>query len=660
MNIEEQIKNLTDKLIEYSEKYYTFDSPEISDFEYDKLSRELSQLEQEYPQYALPYSPIHRVGGQVLKGFNEVVHEVEMESLQDAFSYEELEAFDNRVKTIFPDAEYVTELKIDGLSVSLTYEDGILVRGATRGNGQVGEDVTANIKTIRSIPLKLLTPVKKLIVRGEVFMPRDAFEKLNEQREIKGEALFANPRNAAAGSLRQLDSAVTASRQLDIFIFNLQKNEEKTFDTHSQTLDYLKSLGFSVSPYYNCYKTIKEAFDEIQRLGSMRGSLPFDIDGAVIKTNALSMREKLGKTTKFPKWAIAYKYPPEQKQTKLLDIQVNVGRTGVLTPLAILEPVICAGSTISKATLHNKDFITERNVYIGDTVIIQKAGDIIPEVVKCIIEKRPENAKKFEMPKDCPVCGEPVVTDEGSPVIRCINSECPAQLLKNIIHFAERDAMDIEGLGESIVARFVDEKLITSAADLYRLGKESIAELERFGEKSAENLLSSIENSKKQNLNNLIYALGIRQVGQKAAKILAARFGTLDALIEANEEELTQIDEIGPVTAEYIREYFSNEKNLHFIGELKSVGVNTGYKSELVDNRFEGLTFVLTGTLPTFTRDDASAIIEKFGGKVSSSVSKKTSYVLAGTEAGSKLTKAENLGVKIIDEAEFLRMAEML
>lgn len=659
MDIKKKIKALTDKLLEYSEKYYTYDSPEITDFEYDRLSRELSELEKQYPMYALPYSPTQRVGGQILQGFEEVVHEVEMESLQDAFSYEELEAFDKRVKNVFPDAEYVTELKIDGLSVSLTYENGILTRAATRGDGKIGENVTANIKTIASVPLKLSCPVKKLIVRGEVYMPRKAFEKLNEQRDMEGEQPFANPRNAAAGSLRQLDSSVTASRNLDIFIFNLQKCEDKNFSTHSETLDFLKTLGFRVSPYYNRFKTIHDAFEEISRLGQLRDTLSFDTDGAVIKTNDLLMREKLGKTTKFPKWAIAYKYPPEQKETEILGIQVNVGRTGVLTPLAVLNPVFCAGSTISKATLHNKDFIAERDIRIGDTVIIQKAGDIIPEVVKTIKEKRPSSTKKFEMPSVCPACGEQVVPDEDSPVLRCINSECPAQLLKNIIHFAERDAMNIDGLGEGIISRFSEEGLISSAADLYRLKKVDISNLERFGEKSADNLLVSIENSKKQNLNNLIYALGIRQVGQKASKILAARFGTIDALIAATKEELTVIEDIGPVTAGYIREYFSNKKNLHFIFRLKEEGINTNYKSDLKDNRFEGLTFVLTGTLSGFTRDEASSVIESFGGKVSSSVSRKTSFVIAGAEAGSKLTKAENLGVKIIDEAEFSRMIQI-
>lgn len=659
MDIKKKIKALTDKLLEYSEKYYTYDSPEITDFEYDRLSRELSELEKQYPMYALPYSPTQRVGGQILQGFEEVVHEVEMESLQDAFSYEELEAFDKRVKNVFPDAEYVTELKIDGLSVSLTYENGILTRAATRGDGKIGENVTANIKTIASVPLKLSCPVKKLIVRGEVYMPRKAFEKLNEQRDMEGEQPFANPRNAAAGSLRQLDSSVTASRNLDIFIFNLQKCEDKNFSTHSETLDFLKTLGFRVSPYYNRFKTIHDAFEEISRLGQLRDTLSFDTDGAVIKTNDLLMREKLGKTTKFPKWAIAYKYPPEQKETEILGIQVNVGRTGVLTPLAVLKPVFCAGSTISKATLHNKDFIAERDIRIGDTVIIQKAGDIIPEVVKTIKEKRPSSTKKFEMPSVCPACGEQVVPDEDSPVLRCINSECPAQLLKNIIHFAERDAMNIDGLGEGIISRFSEEGLISSAADLYRLKKADISNLERFGEKSADNLLVSIENSKKQNLNNLIYALGIRQVGQKASKILAARFGTIDALIAATKEELTVIEDIGPVTAGYIREYFSNKKNLHFIFRLKEEGINTNYKSDLKDNRFEGLTFVLTGTLSGFTRDEASSVIESFGGKVSSSVSRKTSFVIAGAEAGSKLTKAENLGVKIIDEAEFSRMIQI-
>lgn len=658
MDVLQKIKELTKQLNHYAYQYYTQDISEISDFEYDKLNRELIQLEEQYPQYKQPDSPSLRVGGQILKEFPPVTHEIQMESLQDAFSYEELQSFDDRIKKTFPEAEYAVELKIDGLSVSLTYIDGIFTQGATRGNGITGEDVTNNLKTVRSIPLKLSTPVKKLIVRGEVYMPKATFERLNRERELQEQPLFANPRNAAAGSLRQLDSTIAAQRGLDILIFNLQSIEGEQLNTHTQTLEYLKQQGFKVSPYYHTYKNIKDVWEEIKRLGDLREEYPFGIDGAVVKINDLDMRKKIGQTVKFPKWAIAYKYPPEQKKTKVLDIRINVGRTGVLTPLAILEPVRCAGSTISKATLHNRDFIAQKDIRVGDTVLIQKAGDIIPEVVQIIQCERPAEAKPFRMPETCPVCGSHVIADEDDAFIRCINTECPAQLLKNIIHYAERDAMDIDGLGDSIVERFLTEKLISSPADLYQLQQSDIENMERFGQKSAQNLLQAIEKSKSRNLDRLIYALGIREVGQKAAKILANRFGSMDALMATDEQTLTQIDEIGPITAKYIIKYFEEQKNRAFIDELKSYGINMNYTSAVTDSQLAGLTFVLTGTLPTYTRDEAKRIIESHGGKVSGSVSKKTSFVLAGEDAGSKLEKARALDVKIIDEKELLNMIQ--
>jgi len=574
MDVKKRIDELTELLNHYAFKYYTQDISEISDHEYDMLSRELVSLENENPELKRPDSPSYRVGGAVLKEFDEVRHTVKMDSLQDAFSYEELVEFDSRIKKEFPSAEYDAELKIDGLSVSLLYENGVFVQGATRGDGVVGEDVTENLRTVKSIPLKIPTDVPRLIVRGEVYMSKSTFERLNAERELEGEPLFANPRNAAAGSLRQLDSRITAKRSLDIFIFNLQLCEGKEFSSHSEALDFLKSLGFPVSPYYNRFSDIESAWNEIVRLGEMRGELPFGIDGAVLKVNDLSMRERLGNTVKVPKWAIAYKYPPEQKETVIKDIRINVGRTGVLTPLAILEPVRCDGSMIGKATLHNRDFIAEKDIRIGDSVMIRKAGDIIPEVVSVVFEKRTGKEAVFEMPEVCPVCGSRVFSDPDDAFVRCINGDCPAQLLKNVIHFAERDAMDIDGMGKSVAERLLEEKLIGSVADLYSVTAESLSALDRFGEKSAQNLVNAIADSKTRGLDRVIYALGIRQVGQKAAKLLATRFGSMAALMEASAEELTAVNEIGPIIAENIREYFSNEKNLHLISELERSGVN--------------------------------------------------------------------------------------
>lgn len=650
--MEEKIKELTDKLNYYSKKYHEDDNPEISDYDYDMMLRELVKLEEEYPQFKQLDSPTLRVGGEPLKGFEQVNHRVQLQSLQDAFSYEEILAFDKRVRKDFPDVEYVVELKIDGLSVSLEYENGIFIRGATRGDGFVGENVTENLRTIKTIPLSLNKKIPRLVVRGEVYMPRESFIKLNEDRELNELPLFANPRNAAAGSLRQLDSKITAGRNLSIFIFNLQEAEGFSPQTHSESLQKLSELGFKVSPYYNVYNNIEDVFKEVQRLKELRDSLPFDIDGAAIKVNSFTQREELGSTTKVPKWSIAYKYPPETQTTKILEIQVNVGRTGVLTPLAVLEPVTVSGSVVGKATLHNKDIVAQKDIREGDTVTIQKAGDIIPEVVEVDFSKRPENSVPFRMPDSCPACGEKVFPDEDSPFIRCINSECPAQLVKNIIHYVSKDAMDIDGVGRAQIERFINEGLIHSAADLYKIKKEDIAVLERFGEKSADNIIKSIKESKNRNADRLIYALGIRGVGQKAGKILAEKFRNIENLRNATVEELVTIDEIGPVTALYITEYFQNKKNIEFLNELVEIGVNTEYQSKIKNNKFSGLTFVLTGTLKNYSRDEMTSLIEEFGGKVSSSVSKKTSYVVAGEKSGSKEEKAKSLGVKIISEEE--------
>ncbi len=656
MDAEKRIQELTKKLNLYAHKYYTEDVSLISDFEYDRLNRELVELEEQYPQFRQPDSPTHRVGGEILKGFSPVRHEVKMESLQDAFSHEEILAFGTRVKEKFPDARFVVELKIDGLSVSLTYEDGVLVRGATRGDGIVGEDITANIRTIRSVPLRIDEP-GHLVVRGEVYMPHKEMERLNAEREEKGETPFANPRNAAAGSLRQLDSRITAARGLDLFLFNLQSSE-KSFDSHVKTLAWLHALGFPVSPCDNCYDTIEDAWNEVLRLGELRPTLPFDIDGAVIKVDNLSQRIALGSTVKCPKWAIAYKYPPEQKKTRVLDIRVQVSRAGVLTPLAILEPVVCAGSTIGKATLHNRDFIAQKDVRVGDNVMIRKAGDVIPEVVEVVKEDRPADSVPFSMPTVCPVCGCAVTEDPDDPFVRCVNSDCPAQLVRNILHYAERDAMDIDGLGDNIVERFVSLGMIASAADLYGLKPQDLADLDGFGEKSAENLCNAIRDSRTRNLDRLIYALGIRGVGVKAGKILASRFGTLEQLEQADFDTLCAVDEVGPVTAEAILAYFSTEKNRRFLNRLREAGVNMTYQSDRADDRFAGMTFVLTGTLSGYTREEASTLIERFGGKTSGSVSKKTTYVLAGEDAGSKLTKAQALGIPVLDEETFRTMIE--
>ena len=651
-----ELKQLKKELNEHSRRYYVEDAPSISDYEYDTLMRKLKAIEAEHPELITQDSPTQRVGGEVLSAFESVTHEFVMDSLQDVFSKEELCGFDDRVKKVFPDAEYAVELKIDGLSVSVEYENGILKRGVTRGDGITGEDVTSNIKTIKSLPLKLENAPSRLIVRGEVYMSRETFARLNKERELRGESLLANPRNAAAGSLRQLDPKLCAERSLDIIIFNIQFAEGIEFKTHSESLDWLKTIGFRTSPYYKTFASVDDAFDEVLRLGNMRDELPFQIDGAVLKVNRIDMRAELGRTAKFPKWAAAYKYPPEQKETKLLNIVLQVGRTGVLTPNAVLEPVHISGVTVSRATLHNRDFIRERGIMIGDTVIVQKAGDIIPEVVGVVKEKRPNDAYEFVMPDNCPVCGAAVYSDESEAAVRCINSECPAQRIRNIIHFASRDAMDIEGLGPAVVEQLVERELIKDAADLYSLDVASIAEIERMGEKSATNLINAIEKTKENDLSRLLFALGIRHVGQKAGKSLAEHFGSLDLIMSASEDEIKSVYDVGDVMAKSIIKWFSLDDSKAFIGKLKTAGVNMEFKGEKRGVAFAGKTFVLTGALTKFTRSEAEEKIEQLGGKASSSVSKKTSFVVAGENAGSKLTKANDLGITVLSEDEFLDM----
>lgn len=651
--MKERMERLTKEIEQHSYNYYVLDNPTITDFEYDRLIHELMELEKEYPQFKANNSPTERVGGKVLEGFETVTHSVPMESLNDAFSKEEIEDFDKSVRKSVDNPNYVVEMKIDGLSVSLEYIDGEFVRGSTRGDGTVGEDVTQNLKTVKAIPLRLTEKLPYLEVRGEVYMPVSSFVALNNKREENDEPLFANPRNAAAGSLRQLNSAITAERNLSIFVFNIQQIQGKELYSHTESLDYLKQLGFKVSPRYNVFSNIEDAYAEILNIGEMRGELGFDIDGAVIKINDFSTRTKLGSTAKAPRWAVAYKYPAEQKQTKLLDITIQVGRTGVLTPTAELEPVRIAGSTVSRATLHNIDNITSKDIRIGDTVIIQKAGDIIPEVVEVVKEKRSGEESVYTMPEKCPVCGTKVVREADEAATRCVNPECPAQKIRNIIHFASKDAMDIDGLGPAIIEQLAEQKLVNSPADLYYLRYEDLVEIERMGVKSANNLIKAIENSKNAGLDRVIFALGIRNIGSKAGKILAEKYGDIDSLSDATEEELTKIEDIGPIMAKSITNFFSSTGAIDIIQKLRFAGVDLTYTKKSTDNRFEGMTFVLTGTLPTYSRDEASEIIENFGGKTSSSVSKNTTYVLAGEKAGSKLAKAEQLGVKIIDEAEF-------
>ena len=656
----ERIKELRKTLTYHAKRYYVFDDPEISDFEYDRLYAELVRLEEENPQYFDPTSPTCRVGGAPLDKFEKVTHSVQMNSLSDVFDYEEIRDFVERMAGIVEKPVFSVEPKIDGLSVALTYENGILVNGATRGDGTVGEDVTQNIKTINSIPLSIDKPLS-FCLRGEVYMPRKVFYALNEEREKNGQQLLANPRNAAAGSLRQLDPKICADRKLDIFVFNLQSGDVfgdgSTPISHTHTLDTINELGFTVLKDRVKVSSYDEIIAHIEHLGAMRDDLPYDIDGVVIKIDTLSDRVKIGEGTNTPKWAVAYKFPPEEKQTKLTDITIAVGRTGVLTPTAVLEPVRLAGTSVSRATLHNLDFIRERDIKLFDTVTVRKAGDIIPEVLCAHPEKRDGTQVEFFMPTHCPSCNEPVVRDDNDgAAIRCVNPSCPAQLSRSIEHFASKGAMNIDGLGPQIVNALLDNSLIKDYADLYLLTVENVSKIERMGKKSAQNLINSIENSKNAGLERLVYALGIRNIGEVAAEALAGRYKTLENLIKATKEELCEIQDFGEITADCVIDFFSNEHNIALCQKLIDLGLNTNSTFVALDNRFEGLTFVLTGTLPTMSREVASGMIKDRGGKVSGSVSGKTSYVLAGEDAGSKLVKAKSLGINIIDEEEFLKM----
>ena len=658
--IEKRIKELREKTEYYAKKYYDDDAPEISDFEYDMMMLELRNLESENPEFISKDSLTQKVGGTVKEGFNKVTHIVPLQSLQDVFDFESINAFDEKVKAIADEnnvnLKYVVETKIDGLSVALEYKKGKFVRGATRGNGLVGEDITENLKTIKNIPMELKEKVD-IIVRGEVFIGSKEFEKLNEQRALEDEPLFANARNAAAGSLRQLDSTITAKRPLDIFIFNVQKSDDIKFTSHYESLLYLEKLGFNVNPVKILCENLEDVFSAINKIGEERPDLSFGIDGAVVKVDDLELRKILGQTAKVPKWAIAYKYPPEKKETIVKDIICQVGRTGAITPLAILEPVVVAGSTISKTTLHNEDIIKEKDIRIGDHVYIQKAGDVIPEVVGVLKEKRTGKEKIFEMPKTCPICGGEVVREFGEAVSRCIGIECPARTLRNITHFASREAMNIDGLGEAIIEQLLDKKLIENIADIYYLKFEDISSLKKDGKKFAQNLIDSINKSKNNDLDRLICGLGIRNVGSKLAKVLAKRFKSMDNLMNASIINLNSIEEVGEIIANNIYEFFAQDQTIDLINKLKEANVNMQYlKEDFNDERFYGQTFVLTGTLEKYTRDEASEIIESFGGKTSGSVSKKTTYVLAGEDAGSKLRKANELGVKVITEDEFEEM----
>lgn len=651
--IEKKIEELRKTLRYHSDRYYNDDAPEIEDYEYDMMMRELKELEEKYPEYDAPDSPTKKVGGVADNSFESVTHSVRMESLQDAFSKDELREFSNRVEDTVSNVNYVVEPKIDGLSVSLEYRDGVFLRGSTRGNGDVGEDVSGNLRVIHNIPLKLNKSIPYIEVRGEVYMPKKSFERVVDRQIINGEKPFKNPRNAAAGSLRQKDSSVTASRGLDIFVFNIQQIEGVELSSHKESLDFIKELGFNTIPTYKKVDNIEDAIAEIDRIGEARGSLEYDIDGAVIKVDDFSQRDILGSTAKYPKWAIAFKYPPEEKQTKLLDIEIAVGRTGVLTPTAILESVHLAGTTVSRATLHNQDFINEKGIAIGDVVTVRKAGDIIPEVL-CVNEHNSNSVFKF--PAVCPSCGEKVYRDEDEAAIRCINPECPAQLLRNLIHFCSRDAMDIEGLGPAIIETFVNEGMIAKTYDIYNLDFNKILSLEGFKETSANNIINSVNNSKNNDLSKLIFALGIRHIGAKAGKLLADHFKDIDLVMNASVDDILQIDGFGKIMAESVVEFFSSDSTKELIAKLKEAGVNMKSTNVVEDTRFSGMTFVLTGTLPTLKRAEASKIIESFGGKTSSSVSKKTTYVLAGEEAGSKLDKANKLGVQVISEEEFKEM----
>ena len=661
----EEAKKKIDELVErtsyYAKKYYEEDNPEISDFEYDMLMLELRELEKQYPEYIKKESYTQHVGGNVKKGFNKVEHEVPLLSMQDIFSIDEIDEYLKKIKkqaneNSIKNQDFVVETKIDGLTASLEYVDGKFTRGATRGNGIIGEDVTENLKTIKTLP-QILTEKVTLTVRGEVFISNKDFQKMNEEREEKGEEIFANARNAAAGSLRQLDSSITKNRPLNIYVYNIQKIEGKEITSHDETLKYLQKLGFVVNPIKIKCKTIEDVNNAINEIKDKRNKLEFGIDGAVIKVDDLKFREILGSTAKNPRWQIAYKYPPEQKNTKLKDIICNVGRTGVITPLAILEPIEVAGSTISKTTLHNEDFIKEKDIKIGDTVIIQKAGDVIPEIVKVVKEERTGKEQDFKMPEKCPVCGAKTVREEGEVAVRCTGIECPAKLYKNLVHFVSREAMNIEGLGENIIEQLMNRKLINNIADIYNLTFEDISSLKKNGIKFTNNLINAIEKSKENDLDKLINSLGIMHIGGKASKVLAKEFKTLDNLSVAKYEELARIEDIGDIMAKSVVNFFSQEQTKDLIKKLKQAGVNMEAKNlNPIDNKLEGKTFVLTGSLENFTREEAGNVIEKLGGKISSSVSKKTSYLIAGEDSGSKLEKAKSLGITILSEEEFLEM----
>lgn len=645
------------RLIEkHNYSYYVLDNPSISDYEYDQLLHELIDLEAQYPQLALENSPTRRIGGAALNSFAPVRHEVQMGSLQDVFDFSELEAFDSRVREHVDKPVYIVEPKIDGLSVSLEYQNGAFVRGSTRGDGITGEDVSENLKTVRSIPMTLQSsnPPVFLEVRGEVYMPRSSFEKVVARQLENEEEPFKNPRNAAAGSLRQKDSRVTASRGLDIFVFNIQQIDGETLSGHRQSLEYLKSLGFKVIPSFKPFEKIDDAIAEIKAIGEKRYDYPFDIDGAVVKVDSFADRRLLGATAKFPRWAVAFKYPPEEKKTKLLEIAVQVGRTGALTPTAVFEPITLAGTTVSRAVLHNQDFIDEKGISIGDVVVVRKAGDIIPEVVA--VAEHQQGAPVYRIPETCPSCGSRAEREEGEAALRCVNLACPAQIARNLVHFASRDAMDIDGLGPAVVHQLLDAGLIQSPADLYTLMLEQLSDLERMGEKSAQNLLDALEKSKSRGLSRLVYALGIRGIGQKASQLLARRFQTMDGILAASAEEIAQIDGYGSIMAQSAADFFQLEQNRRLIDRLRTLGLSMQCEDAPMGDSLAGRTFVLTGTLPTLSRSEAKEKIEAAGGKVSGSVSKKTDYVVAGEEAGSKLTRAEALGVTVIGESELLEL----
>ncbi len=650
-----RIDELVDVLNYHSRLYYVEDRNEISDYEYDMLQNELKKLEAEYPELIRKDSPTQRVGGEALSAFEKVEHIVQMGSIQDVFSFSEVEQFINTVKQSVDNPHFVVEPKIDGLSVSLEYVNGEFTVGSTRGDGFVGENITQNLKTVMSVPMSISEKLPLLEVRGEVYMPKNVFLELVSQQEDKGEQPFKNPRNAAAGSLRQKDPKVTAKRKLDIFCFNIQRIVGKELVSHKQSLDYIKSLGFKTVPGYTLAETFDEVRQCIEKIGENRFSLPFDIDGVVVKVDSFAQREMLGSTAKTPKWSVAYKFPPEEKQTKLLDIELNVGRTGAITPVAVFEPISLAGTSVSRATLHNQDFIDEKNVSVGDIITVRKAGDIIPEVV-CVSEKKSESS--FKYPEVCPVCGTPVVRSDDEAAVRCPNVDCPAQIFRSIVHFASKGAMNIDGLGPAIVDALLKSGLIKSVADLYKLTVQDLLGLENFKDKSANNLINAIEKSKDNSLDRLIFGLGIRNIGQASAKLLCEKFGDIDNIMSATAEEIATIDGFGEVMAESVVKELNEPHMIRLINRLKEYGVNTSFERIQIDNRFEGMTFVLTGTLPTLKRNDAKLIIEKYGGKASGSVSKKTSYVLAGEEAGSKLTKAQELGIPIISEDEFLKMTE--